>query len=186
MQQINNGFCDKYYLTEDGRLYNAETKEYKKADKDKRFTLITEEGNRKKISLKVLYEKVYNKPYCKDDIKDLEGEEWKEIDNTKGMYKVSNKGRIKSYKGYEAKLLKQTKTKSGYYRLDIVQDGERVSRLVHRLVASSFLPLPKDIDMELHHKDCNKENNESDNLEWLTMAEHRKKHKERMLNNASK
>ena len=186
MQQISNGFCDKYYLTEDGRVYNTETKQYTKADKGNRFTLRTEEGGRKKVALKTLYNMVYNKPYCKDNIKPLEGEEWKEIDNTKGMYYVSNKGRIKSYKGYEAKLLKQTKTKNGYYRLDIVQDGERVSRLVHRLVASSFLPTPKDIDMELHHKDCNKGNNESENLEWLTMAEHRKKHKERSINNANK
>ena len=29
MQQINNGYCSCYYLTEDGRLYNADTKQYK-------------------------------------------------------------------------------------------------------------------------------------------------------------
>ena len=30
--------------------------------------------------------------------------------------------------------------------------------------------------MELHHKDFNKKNNNADNLEWLTIAEHKKKH----------
>lgn len=179
MKKVSNGYCECYYLTEDGRLYNEETKQYKEADRENRFSLKMEDGKRKKIALKVLYSMVYNKPYCKDNIKPLEGEEWKEIDNTNGMYYVSNMGRIKSYKGYEAILLKPNVTKNGYYRLDIVQGGERVSKLVHRIVASKFLPMPSNIDMELHHKDCDKTNNKSDNLEWLSIVEHRKKHKER-------
>ena len=184
MRKIENGYCEYYYLTEDGKLYNAQTNEYKDADNNNRFSIKTISGDRKKISLKVLYSKVYNKPYCKDDISDLKGEEWREIDNTKGIYYVSNKGRIKSYNGYKAIVMKQNKTKNGYYRLDIVQDGERVSKLVHRLVGASFLPIPDNIDMELHHKDFNKENNSYDNLEWLTMAEHKKKHRERSKENA--
>ena len=184
MKQINNGYCECYYLTEDGRLYNTQTKEYKSADKDNRIVLKTEDGVRRKISLKVLYYMVYEKPYCKDDISLIDGEKWKEIENTKGMYFVSNMGRIKSYKGYKAIILKPTKTKGGYYRVDIVQDGERVSRFVHRLVASSFLPLPKYIDMQLHHIDYDKSNNKSSNLEWLTIVEHKKKHQERRKESA--
>ena len=107
MKQIKNGFCDYYFLTED--------------------------GTRKKISLRTLYFIVFNKPYCKDNIISINGEVWKEIDNTNGLYFVSNMGRIKSYNGYEAILLKPCKTKNGYYRLDIIQYGERVSKLVHRL-----------------------------------------------------
>ena len=78
------------------------------------------DGIRKKISLKHLYYIVYNRPYCLDNIDDLEGEIWKLIDNTDGIYYVSNKGRIKSYNGYNAIIMKPHKTKSGYYRLDIV------------------------------------------------------------------
>ena len=49
-----------------------------------------------------------------------------------------------------------------------MQHGVRYSKLVHRLVAASFLPLPEKIDMQLHHIDFNKNNNSANNLEWLT------------------
>ena len=177
MKKVENGYCENYYLTKDGRLYNSITKEYKRADKQNKFTLKTLGGERKKISLKVLYAKVYNKPYCEDNINDLEHEEWKEVDNTNGLYFVSNKGRIKSYKGYKAIIMTPYKTIGGYDRVDIIQDGMRVSKLIHRLVAFSFLPIRNNIDIELHHKDFDKTNNCSDNLEWLTKLEHLKKHR---------
>ena len=177
MKKVENGYSDYYYLTEDGKLYNSITKEYKEANKDNKLTLKTIKGSRKKIALKVLYQMVYNKPYCEDNICDLENEVWKEVDNTNGLYFVSNKGRIKSYKGYKAIIMTPYKTKGGYARVDIVQDGIRVSKLIHRLVAFAFLPFRQSIDMELHHIDNNKENNCSDNLEWLTKVEHLKKHR---------
>lgn len=176
MQQINNGYCSCYYLTEDGRLYNADTKQYKSANKEHRFSLKREDGSCKKIALKQLYKIVYGKPFCIDNIESLKDEEWKEIENTEGVYFVSNLGRIKSYSGYEALLLKPTITPKGYYRLDIVQEGQRATKLVHRLVAAAFLLPPKSIDMQLHHKDFDKSNNAAANIEWLTIREHNKKH----------
>ena len=89
---------------------------------------------------------------------------------------MSNLGRLKSYKGYEALLMKPCLTANGYERVDIVLDNMRVSKLVHRLTASAFLPAPEKIDMVLHHKDNNKLNNRSDNLEWLTHKQHIEKH----------
>ena len=50
---------------------------------------------------------------------------------------------------------------------------------MHRLVGMYFLPKPLFEDMELHHIDFNKENNCSENLEWLTIAKHKEKHRER-------
>lgn len=184
MKQINNGYCECYYLTMDGQLYNAQLNEYRKPDKDNRFYLKTIDGKAKRISLRRLYNIVYNKPFCEDKIKDLRGEIWKEVENTDGLYFVSNMGRVKSYNGYNAMILKPTKTKNGYYRLDIVQNKQRVSKLVHRLVAFAFLPKPNNDGMELHHKDFNKENNTLYNLVWLPKEEHIKKHIERKRENA--
>ena len=55
-----------------------------------------------------------------------------------------------------------------------MQYGKRRSVLVHRLVAEAFLPLPDRLDMQLHHKDFQKHNNSSENLEWLSVADHTK------------
>ena len=179
MKKIENGFCDCYYLSADGKVYDSQKGEYKERDSQNSFTLKTKDGKRKKIALKVLYSMVYNRTYCEDDIADLEGEKWKEVENTGHMYFVSNMGRIKSLKGYKAIILKQTVSRNGYVRVDIIEDGKRVTKLVHRLVGIAFLPNPLDVYMQLHHKDHDKRNNCSDNLEWLSIAEHKRKHEER-------
>lgn len=35
---------------------------------------------------------------------------------------------------------------------------------MHRLVAAAFLPIPEDINMQLHHIDFDKANNNAENL----------------------
>ena len=177
MIQINNGFKDFYYLKEDGTIYNDKTKRtLKPYGKSYVFTLTTTDNKRKKIVLKTLYKALYNANYCEDTIEDLDNEQWKEIEGTEKEYQVSNKGRIKSLKGYKAVILKPFKTQSGYLRVDITIEGERQTKLVHRLVGAAFLDNPKNIDMQIHHKDGNKTNNAADNLCWLTMAQHKKAH----------
>lgn len=179
MQKINNGFADYYYLTEQGMIYNDKTKKKIKPDKQHMFVLKTDKNQRKKISLKRLYKMVFNKIYCNDNILNLEGQEWKQIEDTEGFYWISNKGRCKSLHGYEAIILKTMKNHNGYDRVDIKYFDKKRTKLISRLVAAAFLPLPKNIQMQIHHKDFNKENNAADNLEWLTPAAHNKIHNER-------
>ena len=179
MIQVNNGYAECYYLLDDGRIYNTDTGKYIEANSRHQYKLKTLDNKYKSVSIKSLYYLIYKKQYCKDDIEILKGEVWKEIEETNGLYFISNKGRVKSYQGYNAILLKPFKTRGGYCRVDIVQYGKRVSKLVHRLTAAAFLPLPKSIDYQLHHKDFDVDNNSADNLEWLSCKEHSKKHTER-------
>lgn len=181
MKQLNNGYADFYYLLEDGKIYNAAADKLIEADKQHLFYLKTKDKGFKKVSLNTLYRALYNKKFCIDEIEDLNGEEWKEIDDTKHLYYISNQGRVKSYKGYNAMLLKPYKNQGGYDRVDIIIGGKRQSKLVHRLVAAAFMPMPEKIDYQLHHKDFNKNNSAAANLEWLSAAEHAKKHAERRI-----
>lgn len=177
-QIIGTEFEEYYYLLEDGTLYNSNTKHYLK-ERQRSFQLKTKDGNTKKVSLKKLYQLVYNKNFCIDKIENLPDEEWKEIEETDGLYYVSNKGRVKSYFGYNAIILRPSiKTKTQRYeRVSILIHGQQQSVAVHRLVAFSFLQKPKNIALyEVHHKDFDESNNDANNLQWLTIAEHHKIH----------
>lgn len=173
MKQINNGFDTCYYMTREGKVLNKDTGNYLTLN-NYSYSLKTTEGKYKKITLRKLYKLVFNKDYIVDNIENLEGEEWKPVERTNEKYWISSKGRCKSYKGLEAIILKPNYVK-GYQRVDIIQDGSRTSKLIHRLVASAFLMPPKYSDMQLHHK-SGKENS-VENLEWVTPAEHKAIHK---------
>ena len=183
MKQIENGYAAEYCLTAAGKVFNTKTEKYIKPSKENIVKLKTDEGIFKNVSIKTLYKLVYGKNYSVDTIEDLEQEEWRPVDKLH-TYFVSNKGRIKSYAAYTAKIIKPNKV-SGYHRVDIVEQGVRSSRLVHRIVAAAFLEPPERSDYQLHHKDFNKTNNNVENLEWLSVPEHIKKHKERNVKNNS-
>ena len=94
MKQINHNYANYYYLLEDGSLYNADTNQTLKPNIDHIYTLKTLDNKRKKVSLKTLYKLVYDKPFSRDNIENLNNEQWKEIDDTEHLYYISNKGRI--------------------------------------------------------------------------------------------
>ena len=58
----------------------------------------------------------------------------------------------------------------GYERVNLKKDGIEKTMQVHRLVALAFLPNPQN-KPEVNHIDENKENNNVDNLEWVTSKE---------------
>lgn len=176
MQQLCGEFKDCYYLTREGKIYNSETKEEIEADQSHSFRLKTNENVTKKVALRVLYRKVFGENFCQDNIEDLENETWKPIERTDNKYWISNKGRVKSLVNYEAKILKPSLLK-GYERVDIYQEGQRISKLVSRLVAAAFLPIPQSMDMQLHHIDGSRANNNVENLVWLTPKQHKAAHK---------
>lgn len=90
-----------------------------------------------------------------------------------GIYQVSDFGRIKSLKFMKEKILKLKKTSGGYLHVLLYKDGKNKDHRAHRLVAQSFIPNPEN-KPEVNHIDGNKENNNINNLEWVTGTENKK------------
>lgn len=92
---------------------------------------------------------------------------WENIAGFDGLYQISNYGRVKSL--YKNKILKQTKCKLGYCRVNLYKNKECKKFLVHRLVASAFIKNPYNLPI-INHKDENPSNNNVNNLEWCTYS----------------
>lgn len=167
------GYQDYYILFRSGVIYNSKTKRIIEGSKEHRFTLNTKDNKPKQVSLKVLYKQAFNEEYCIDNIFNLPHEQWKQL-LTNDTYYVSNYGRVKSYNGYNARILSNVNNGSGYVRVDI--NGRK--ELVHLLVAKYFLNNTDIKDKEVHHKNALKIDNYYSNLEYLSCEEHGKKHKE--------
>lgn len=99
-------------------------------------------------------------------------EQWRDIPDYKGIYQVSNYGRIKSFErnGTKGGILKPNKRQDGYLQVGLHKNGKGKTFAVHQLVALTFLKNPNNLP-QINHKDENKENNHVDNLEWVTPKE---------------
>jgi hypothetical protein len=79
------------------------------------------------------------------------------------LYRVSNLGRVKR----NAKVLHLNTNTYGYKHITLSKDNVQKTTLVHRLVATAFVDNPLGLP-QINHKDGNKDNNASSNLEWVT------------------
>ena len=95
---------------------------------------------------------------------------WKPVVGYLGFYEISNLGRVKSLKdnlGRDRELiLKPQKRKDGYFTIEL----KRSTKFLHRIVAEAFIPNPEN-KPQVNHKDSNRENNQTGNLEWVTASE---------------
>lgn len=108
--------------------------------------------------------------------RDLWNEEWKDVvQNDLGKnqkYQISNFGRVKSFMidKENGRLIKPTNL-AGYKAVSLrADDGRRIHKYVHRLVADHFLTPESDEHALVLHIDYNKENNHVNNLKWVTLS----------------
>ena len=86
---------------------------------------------------------------------------------------ISDKIEFISFAKYpKGKLLKITFQHGFYPVINLRMNGEKNSRLVHRLVGNAFIPNP-DNKPQINHKDGDKNNYQIDNLEWSTDQENK-------------
>jgi HNH endonuclease len=96
----------------------------------------------------------------------------KEINGFDGYF-ITEAGAVFSNRRGKLKPRKLHYINGGYLRVNMRVDGVTRCKLVHRLVAETFVP-NKHNKPEVNHKDGNKENNHSENLEWVTRGENLK------------
>ena len=106
---------------------------------------------------------------------------WKDVPSFIGILQVSNFGRIKRLAKYRNtksnskaympdKILKQSISTYGYYKVCISIDNNRHDLLAHRLIAEAFIPNP-DVKHQINHINGIKTDNSIDNLEWVSCKE---------------
>lgn len=101
-------------------------------------------------------------------------EVWKDVKEYQGVYQVSNTGKVRRLKGSprtkENRIL-VNKTKSNGYKF-VCLSIESLYKYyhVHRLVAEAFIDNPEN-KKYVNHIDCDKSNNNVENLEWVTAKE---------------
>ena len=109
-------------------------------------------------------------------------ERWRAIRGFTGYYEVSNRGRVRSVdrrvrraqggkQWARSRLLSQCVLKrGGYLAVSLWKQGRGRTVAVHRLVALTFMS-PRPPDCEINHRDGDKTNNATSNLEWVTRSE---------------
>lgn len=103
----------------------------------------------------------------------MENEVWKDIQGYKGLYQVSNLGRVKSlnyHRTGKEKILKPAKNTTNYFFVCLCKERKQKCFLVHRLVAQAFIPNNEN-KPQINHLDEDKTNNIVSNLQWVTAKE---------------
>ncbi len=109
---------------------------------------------------------------------------WKDINGYEGYYQVSNFGRVRSVEREINPVNQNPHTRQGYIltsspkttlycRISLSRDNKVKKVLIHRLVASAFIPNPEN-KTQVNHIDLNPSNNHISNLEWVTDLENKK------------
>ena len=112
-------------------------------------------------------------------------DEWKDIKDYEGYYKINKKGEVKSLERtimrkdgkshtYKEKILKPwLNGKDGdshrYFHVQLSKNGKRKTKKIHRLLAETFLTNPDNLEM-VDHKNQNTQDNRVENIRWASRS----------------
>lgn len=105
----------------------------------------------------------------------MEKEVWESISGYKGLYEVSNLGRVRSVDRIvegrngivSGKILSFSDNGTGYKTVCLCKDNVKSTKYVHRLVAEAFIENPHKFT-DINHKNEKRDDNVVPNLEWCT------------------
>jgi hypothetical protein len=101
--------------------------------------------------------------------KKIDMEEFRDIKGYEGLYQISNLGRVKSLHFKKEVVLVKAIHRTGYFKINLSKDNKRKTRLVHQLVAESFLNhVRSGLKLVVNHINFNRLDNRVENLEILT------------------
>lgn len=92
---------------------------------------------------------------------------WRPIKGYEDLYLISNYGEVKTIKNLKTRKPSFTK---GYFIVILCKNSKTRCIKIHRLVAMTWIPNPKNLP-QVNHIDCDKLNNYYLNLEWCTQQE---------------
>lgn len=90
---------------------------------------------------------------------------WEQIPGFEGLYEINNLAQIRNAKGDVLKQQIRREKYTCYKVVHLWKDGRYHHKGVHRLMAETFLPNPKELPI-VNHKDEDGTNNLLSNLEW--------------------
>lgn len=101
-------------------------------------------------------------------------ENWTAVPGYEGLYEVSNLGNFKTLGGrigsWHKRPIKMRVKKDGYLYARLCRNSSPKDFGAHRLVALAYIPNPEN-KKEVNHKNSNPQDNQVENLEWVTPVE---------------
>jgi len=95
-------------------------------------------------------------------------ERWHHCEVPYTRYEVSDQGRVRN--AHTGLILKPYVFRNAYLGVMLSYKGEKQFKLIHRLVATAFVPGWRK-GLQVNHKNGVKNDNRAENLEWVTQSE---------------